>query len=149
MTLASGFQIRENKVLKLEVTVNPKYESTQCCTEFSMTCATQHHSNVVNEKQAAKIECCIKIELFRDPDKKKKYVTVDVKDIGIFEAPSELSKDDFDRMLHLNGLTTMLPIIRGIVFNITSSLNIRSSVLIPNINVTKMTWEKLEATKPD
>jgi len=58
--------------------------------------------------------------------------------VGLFNNPSNASKEDFGRFLHLNGVATLMPFLRGAIADITRTANIPPCV-IPLINVYKMT----------
>lgn len=65
---------------------------------------------------------------------KKKY-TIDLTMEGCFIAPSEIGKDAFEKMLSINGLTSLYSVARGFVQSVTAQTVLSGSVLLPMFNV--------------
>lgn len=65
---------------------------------------------------------------------KQKY-TVDILLEGCFEGSGELSCEDFEEMLCINGLTSLYSIARGIIQSVTALTLMDGAVLLPMINV--------------
>lgn len=59
---------------------------------------------------------------------------------ALFRAASETDANNFSKMLSLNGMATIIPIIRSTLLTASSVLGIKGKVILPNIDVTKLEW---------
>ncbi|HNX63131.1 MAG TPA: hypothetical protein PKN45_10865, partial [Candidatus Limiplasma sp.] len=107
-----------------------------------MNCSTKHAEQLHEGKRIARLFCDFEIELTPDNLRESSYAMLKITDVGTFEINPEITMDQFDKMLRLNGMATLIPIIRGIVLNVSSTLMVRIPMLVPNINVTQIEWEK-------
>lgn len=57
-----------------------------------------------------------------------------------FRTADGADSGDFKRMLSLNGMATIIPIIRSTLLTASSVLGIKGKVILPNIDITKLEW---------
>lgn len=65
---------------------------------------------------------------------------------AIFHAGKNSDKDAFQKMLQLNGMATIIPIIRSIIATASTTLGFGGKVILPNIDITKLDWDNEEET---
>ncbi|WP_299145926.1 hypothetical protein [uncultured Dialister sp.] len=58
--------------------------------------------------------------------------------IGRFKGPKNISESDFKKFLNLNGVATLLPLLRGAVTSITQAINLPQPIVLPLFNVYNM-----------
>ena len=58
--------------------------------------------------------------------------------IGSFKGPEDTSEEDFKKFLNLNGVATLLPLLRGAVASITQAINLPQPIVLPLFNVYNM-----------
>ena len=58
--------------------------------------------------------------------------------IGRFNGPEDTSEADFKKFLNLNGVATLLPLLRGAVASITQAINLPQPIVLPLFNVYNM-----------
>ena len=138
----NGFQIRDKKVTHMNVEVNPDFEAEQYRLDFKMHNTIKHCKASDDGQKTAKITCSIELKASCVGDEDNIYALIHVTDVGVFSVNADTSEEDFEKMLRINGMVTILPIVRGIIFNAANNLGIRAPMLVPNVNVTKMSWDK-------
>lgn len=62
--------------------------------------------------------------------------------VGVFIPLKVVSKEQFTRFLNLNGVATLIPILRSVIINITQSINLPQPIILPLINVYNMPQNK-------
>lgn len=78
--------------------------------------------------------------------KKKKLAKIDVSMMGLFSGDESLSKEDFERMLKINGCTTLSHLTRAYV-HATTSLSNMPTILTPMTNFVEFFKNKNEEEK--
>ena len=66
---------------------------------------------------------------------------------GCFKASQETSKEEFNKMLSINGCAALFSIARSIIVSVTSQSLVQGSILLPMVNIFNLRKEKLELEK--
>lgn len=124
------------------------------------------YNNYISLNDVKELNKCINVdykidEIDDDADEKYVYGTltlfidVDVSeglqlnmDIqGCFKASQETSKEEFNKMLSINGCAALFSIARSIIVSVTSQSLVQGSILLPMVNIFNLRKEKLELEK--
>lgn len=140
MASLNNFQTRELRVVDLRMVQNPVFQGDSYSMSFKLNCKTNHFDEPGKDEKAASVECEIELAAYV-PNSEDIYARIEFTGIGVFTADSSTPHEEFEKMLRINGLATMLPILRGIIYNVSNTLTIKAPMLIPNLNVHDVIWQ--------
>ena len=139
MNSKHNFRTMDFRITELSSTLDPKYESEQYAVRFEMDNETKQHRETEKDALGA-IKCSFELTAL-DSSREHVYASIKGTALGAFAADSDISEDEFETMLRINGMVTILPMLRSSVYAIANTLTIRAPMIIPNINVTKLKWK--------
>lgn len=139
MVSKNNFQTKELRILELKSSLNPQYERDQYTIEFEMHNETNQQSLGEGRDLAGTIRCKFKLSA-SDLNEENTYAIIEGVAVGVFTVDGSTDTDEFEKMLRINGMVTMLPMLRSSIFNVANTLTIRAPMIIPNVNVTAIQW---------
>lgn len=134
-----NFQTKELRILELKSSLNPQYEGDQYTIQFEMHNETNQQSLGEGKDLAGTIRCRFKISASDSKDENI-YAMIEGTAVGVFTVDPSTDSSEFEKMLRINGMVTMLPMLRSSVFNVANTLTVRAPMIIPNVNVTAIEW---------
>lgn len=137
----SPFQFMGSRVLELHinnsyVTFDP---SSDDCKSVDIT--HQISDIIEHEKMLlGSVQLEVNVSISNSIDKENlssKELILNMKIEGGFSATEEISKDEFEKMLHINGVAALYSIARGLIISITSQTLTSGQVVLPLLNFTQ------------
>lgn len=134
----SPFRFLNNRVLELHI--NNTYAELDNSAENCKYLDVSHIISDVIEQEDGWIgivELTIKIKINNSADNDGQIYDLDMTIEGGFATDKGMSKDDFEKMLHVNGSAALYSIARGFIISISSQTLVGGQVVLPLLNFTK------------
>ena len=139
-TIQASFQLQDSFVKDFNIHVNEKFEKQQ-----EMKISGQLGFRIINikkdkEKYIGEIELINDIKVGVEETEK---ASIHISMIGLFVESGKTSKEQFERMLKINGATTLSHLIRSYVYTATGLANI-PPIITPMVNFVEFFKETKE-----
>ena len=137
----SPFQFMGSRVLELHI--NNSYVNFDPSSDDSKSVDISHQISDVIEYEHSllgSVQLDINVSISNSTDEEnpsKKELILNVKIEGGFSATEEMPIDEFEKMLHINGVAALYSIARGLIISITSQTLTSGQVVLPLLNFTK------------
>lgn len=140
----ADFQLVGNRIIDLKIHNDFIAVDTDSTTETKKKLKLTHSVNAItqgdNGKWSGLLELIVSVKLIRD----KQKLTVDLTQEGCFTANAKMDSDEFEKMLEINGISSLYSIARATILSISSQTLVYGNVMLPMINVYNYSEKKKE-----
>lgn len=137
----NDFKTRDLRMVEFSSHLNPQYDGEQYTATFTMRNGMHINDDTRDGNKLGSIRCSFELCAYVD-DPEHVYASIKGTAIGQFSVNANTSSEEFQNMLRLNGILTILPMIRSSVYSISHLLTIKVPMIIPNLDVTKLNWNE-------
>ena len=136
--MESPFRFLTSRVLELHI--NNTYAELDNSPENCKFLDVSHIISDIIEQEDGWIgivELTIKVKINDSTDNDGQTYALDMTIEGGFATDKSMSKDDFEKMLHVNGSAALYSIARGFIISTSSQTLVGGQVVLPLLNFTK------------
>ena len=141
MASKNNFRTHELCIEEFSSNLFPKNQSTSYIQQFSIRCKLHINEDTADGTKTGIIRSSFILNACAQ-DSAEIYASIKGTVVGLFSVDAATPTHEFENMLRLNGMLTILPMMRSSIYSIGNLLTIRAPMIIPNLDVTQIEWDE-------